>query len=191
MVSTPPQPQVGHLGQTTTSQALTTTQRVPTAATMTTTGDHVAVAGLTTQQIAAHGLTGQLTSTGQLITSHGIPKQLITTQSPVIASQAVNQTGVAQLIGGQVVTQAVVGGTLVTTQANNQVTAQVKEEGSPTNNTATVAGSSSGKGTVRQSSYLLFWRNKKWSMGNVGKHKQNYSYLGAHLGILKIPSRRS
>ncbi len=144
MVSTPPQSQVGHLGQTTTSQALTT-QRVPTAATVTTIGDPVAVAGLTTQQIAAHGLTGQLTSTGQLITSHGIPKQLITTQSPVIASQAVNQTGVAQLIGGQVVTQAVVGGTLVTTQASNQVTAQVKEEGSPTNNTATVAGSSSGK----------------------------------------------
>ncbi|XP_071803423.1 uncharacterized protein [Asterias amurensis] len=143
MVSTPPQPQVGHLGQTTTSQALTTTQRVPTAVTMTTTGDPIAVAGLTTQQIAAHGLTGQLTSTGQLITSHGIPKQLITTQSPVIASQAVNQTGVAQLIGGQVVTQAVVGGTLVTTQASNQVTAQIKEEGSPTNNTATVAGSSS------------------------------------------------
>ncbi|XP_022090910.1 POU domain, class 6, transcription factor 1-like isoform X2 [Acanthaster planci] len=153
MVSAPPLTQVGQLGatnqQTTATPVLTTTQRaaVPAAAASTTAATtDPAAAGLTSQQIAAHGLA----STGQLLASHGLPKQLITTQSPVIvgAGQATGAqaAGVQQLIGGQVVTQAVVGSTLVTTQANNQVTAaQVKAPSSPTNNTATVTGSSSGK----------------------------------------------
>ncbi|XP_038045225.1 POU domain, class 6, transcription factor 1-like isoform X3 [Patiria miniata] len=139
MVSAPPLTQVQQ--QTTAPPALmTTTQRVAApAAAATTTADQV----LTTQQIAAHGLTGQLASTGQLLTGHGLPKQLITTQSPVVVGQAGAQAaGVQQLM----VTQAVVGGTLVTSQAGSQGTAaQVKAPPSPTNNTATVAGSSSGK----------------------------------------------